>query len=118
MKAIILFLLLACIGLFSSVAYADDTIYIMGVYIPIIEGARPVKEESPLSPGISVAAYNVYKPLNDVISYYHDFLKGNNFLVIGGEERDGFNASVRKEDCMFTIRIYIDVNKTILQFVW
>ncbi|MBU0504218.1 MAG: hypothetical protein V1842_00835 [Candidatus Omnitrophota bacterium] len=118
MKTILLFLLLAHIGLFSSIAYGDQVINIMGQYVPIIEGARPAKEELNVSPGIRVAAYDVFKPLNDVISYYRDFLKGNNFLIIGGEERDGFNASARKEDCMFTIRIYIDVNKTILQFVW
>ncbi|MFH1398258.1 MAG: hypothetical protein ABIH27_06915 [Candidatus Omnitrophota bacterium] len=118
MKAILLFLILVYIGLFSSAVCADETINIMGVYIPIIAGAKPVKEGARLNPGIHVVAFEVSRPLNEVISYYHDFLIGNNFLLIGGEERDGFNAAVRKGESMFTVRIFSEVNKVIVQFVW
>ncbi len=103
---------------FFSFAYSDQTINIMGVSVPVIEGARPFKEEPPSNPGIHVTSYVILKPLNDVVSYYRDFLNENNFLIIGGEERDGFSAAVRKGESMFTIEIFLEANKTMLKFVW
>lgn len=118
MKTNILFLLLAYILLNIFVVYADQNIKIMGECIPIIEGAKPAKEELAKVADIRMATYEVFRPVNEVIGYYRDFFKGNNFLLIGGEEPDGFNASVRKENAMFTIRIFSKGDRSMLQFIW
>lgn len=108
--------------LFSSVLLtclcAAEMIEISGIQIPLIEDAVPVKGTEAQTTNAQIAAYAVDRPLSEVIKFYESFLKENDFLLMGGREDDNFNASVKKGETMFTLRIYSENQQTIIQFIW
>lgn len=66
-----------------------------------------------------VARYLVKKPLTEAVHFYTSFLAENGFSVLGGEQADGsFDASVKKDNVQFLLRVYIYKNMTMVQFVW
>lgn len=102
----------------TSFLYAD-TLEIFGMQIPIIEGAKVVKDTAGKSLKAKIANYITDKPLNEAVSFYKSFLKANGFLVIGGlEAQGGFNASVKKGNIQFSIHIYAEGGLTKIQFIW
>jgi hypothetical protein len=117
MSSRVLFLMLiVSIFLLNSV-YAQ-TIEISGIQIALIEGARHMHSSEAETIQGKVATYIVKKPLTEVIEFYKLFFKENDFRLIGGFDEEGFNASVRKGNLMFTLRVYSKNKKTILQFIW
>ena len=113
---VLFLILIASIFLLNSV-YAQ-TIEISGIQIPLIEGARRMhSSETEIIQG-EVVTYIVKKSQTEVVEFYKLFFKKNDFDLIGDFDEDGFNASVRKGNLMFTLRVYSRNKKTILQFIW
>lgn len=85
--------------------------------VPVIAGA--VKNGSSLgAENQRIAVYETDIPLSGVIDYYRSFFIANNFMILGGDDPYGYNASVKKEELMFTIRIFALGERTIIQFIW
>lgn len=100
-----------------SFLYAE-TVDILGMQIPLIEGAKLVKDEQEGSLKAKMVNYTVEKPLNEVVGFYQSFLETNGFRIIGGLEEGGsFNASVKRNDIQFCIRIYAQDGLTRIQFI-
>lgn len=108
--------------LFSSVLLtclcAAEMVEISGIQIPLIEDAVPIKGKGEQPANANMLVYTVDRPLSQVIKFYESFLKENDFSLIGGKEDDSFNASVKKGETMFTLRIYSENQQTIIQFIW
>lgn len=113
---LVLVLLLSLI--LSTALYAGQAIEISGFGVPLIENAKPVPGEDKQTANFRLATYAVDKPLADVVQFYESFLKENDFLILGPEEENGFSASVKKDNTMFTLKIYSENKKTIIQFIW
>lgn len=105
------------IFIFATFLFAED-IEIAGLKIPLIEGAQLVKGEQRQRTQARIVTYTVDRPLSEVTGFYESFLKENGFIVMGGAEEGGFNASVKKDEVMFTLRIYSQGERTVLQFIW
>ena len=103
--------------LFTS-AYAGVSIVISGKLIPVPEPAVSVAPDAVLAANARVATYSTDKTADETISFYEAFLKENGFIFIGGEDNGSFNASIKKGDCMFTLRIYVSGRKTLIEFIW
>lgn len=115
-KTPILALLLYLI--FFTYLYAEGIIEISGLNIPLIEGARVSHQGRQAEANATIVTYTVEKPLAEVIRFYETFLKDNAFLLMGGEEEGGFNASVKKGNAMFTLKVYAQDQHTLIQFIW
>jgi hypothetical protein len=113
-KAIILFLIFS-LGL-SAFLYAAQTITISGLSIPLIEGATHVDEQD--TPNVKVETFSAQKPMSEVSAFYSAYLNTNGFLLIGGANPDGFDASVKKGAAMFTLKIYSRGKLTFIRFIW
>lgn len=100
----------------SSIALAAGSFTVSGVALPLIEGA--VDHGDLGVDNANVETFVTGKPLAEVVAFYSAYFKDNGFLLIGGEEAGGFNASVKKDDSMFTVKVFAEKGKTILQFVW
>lgn len=109
-------------GLFSLIlltsAYADLSIEISGQLIPVPEPAVNLGTDAALAANARVQTYSTDKTVDETISFYEAFLKENGFIFIGGEDNGSFNASIKKGDCMFTLRIYVSGRKTLIEFIW
>ena len=114
MKKRILFL--APFLILALIVSAAEALDISGVSIPIIEGSGRASDAG--RDNANVETYIVNKPLAEVVAFYASYFKDNAFLIIGGEDSSGFNASVKKNAAMFTVKIYSQKDKTILQFIW
>jgi hypothetical protein len=97
---------------------AGEIIDVQGVSIPVIEGAVSAKNDDTGATNARVSTYSTDKTVLEVIRFYETFLGENGFIFIGGQENGSFNASVKKGECMFTLRIYSSGPNTILQFIW
>jgi len=117
MKRKILFLVLVISVFLTSNLFAERSLKIGEMDIPLIDGAS-VSIQKPQSANARIASYRIKKPLVEVISYYKSFLDDNGFLVIAGGENEDFSAAVKKGDTMFTLKIYTDKDATVLQFIW
>ena len=106
------------IMLTATAALFAGSIDIGALKIPIFEGAAFDKKEYKQDGRIAVSVYSVKKSLNEVISFYEKYLKENNFIVIGGRSGAGFDAAAKKDNTMFTLKIYYANQKTIIQFIW
>ncbi len=116
MKSKIFVLTAVSLLLWVNFLYADSLIKIAGESIPLIEGAMMLSTEKT---GVTtVLAYAVNKPLEEVAGFYQAFLKENGFMVIGGTQERGFNVSVKKDKTMFSLQIYSQGPRTIIQFIW
>ena len=118
MKAKILVLIAIFCLIFAGNLRADSTLVISGMQIPLMEGATPKQEAPQRLGGARVAVYSLDAALEDVVSYYESFIKDNGFAVIGGRVEQEFNASVRKGDVLFTLKISPKGKKTLVEFVW
>jgi hypothetical protein len=116
MKLKILILAVIFYLILSNSLFADPGIKISGIQIPLPE--RSIQKDSRLTPQARIVTYAVNKPLDEVVRFYESYLKENGFIVIGGAQEAGFNASVKKDSIMFTIRIYPQDGKTLIQFIW
>ncbi|MBU1726939.1 MAG: hypothetical protein KJ880_04860 [Candidatus Omnitrophica bacterium] len=95
--------------------FASD-IEIFGTLIPLPANAKEVS-----SPGLNKARMVTYKvklPVSEVVGFYKSFLKQNGFEVIGGNEEGEFNLSVKKNTCLFTLRVFPEGSNTVIQFIW
>lgn len=101
-----------------SNAYAQEAINISGTQIPIIEGAKSIDREAMQPREARIATYATEKTSASVIMFYESFFKNNGYLIIGGKKDDEFDASCKKENTMFTLRIYSKDSKAIIQFIW
>lgn len=112
-------LILAVIfGLVSVMAAQAASIEISGLGIPLVEGAKAIQGESGRTKEAHIATYVSDKTLADVIDFYRTFFSENAFLVIGGMEDDGFSASVKKDSGMFSIKIFSQNERVLVQFIW
>jgi hypothetical protein len=111
-----IFLFLVCFSLFCAIAFAAETVTIHSAVIPLIEGATPAEQSK--AANVKVEKFYVDKPLDEVVTFYSSYLKANGFLIIGGDSPTGFDASVKKEESMFTLKIYSEKGKTVIQFAW
>lgn len=98
--------------------YAGDLTQIAGIKIPLIEGAVPSAEEPAQPPNARLTSYSTHLPLEKVVEFYQNFLKGNGFTVIRGQEGGGFDISAKKGRVMFSLRIYSRGGRTLIQFIW
>ena len=110
-----------CAFLFSlifliSISSAAENVNISGVSVPLISGAAHVDEKD--SANVRVETFVVDKPLAEVIAFYSSFLKNNGFLSMGGEDPSGYNISAKKDNAMFTLKIYSQGQKTYINFIW
>lgn len=112
-------LLIFCfvLSLFTTV-FADGQIEIAGIAIPLIPGAKILEQSKAQPNAMRIVTYFVQMPLAEAVSFYQSFLRQNNFLIIGGADNFGFNAAVKKDAAMFTLRIYQGRQGTEIQFVW
>ena len=120
MKQRILVMGLLCLVFLQAIAaQADEVIEILGMKIPVIEGAEQVKETEGVSVKGHIVTFTVEKSLGETVGFYKSFFEQNNFLIIGGMESDGsFNAAVKKGDTQFSLLIYGKNGHTQIQFVW
>ena len=112
----LVFILAAFILIVGSRAYAAESVNVSGVGLPLIDGA--VHSGDMGVDSASVETFAISKPLAEVVAFYSAYFKNNGFLIIGGEDSSGFNASVKKDSSMFTVKIFAENGKTILQLVW
>ncbi len=101
-----------------TAAFAKLAIEISGQLIPVLEGAVSLGNDTALVTNARVSTYSTNKTVDETISFYEVFLKENGFIFIGGEDNGSFNASIKKGDCMFTLRIYLSGRKTLIEFIW
>ncbi len=99
-------------------AFAGLAIEISGQLIPVLEGAVSLGNDTALAANARASTYSTDKTVDETISFYEAFLKENGFIFIGGEENGSFNVSIKKGDCMFTLRIYPSGRKTLIEFIW
>lgn len=99
-------------------AYAQEAINIGQTQIPIIEGARSIENIAAQPEGARIITYATEQSSDSVIIFYETFFKNNAYLIIGGKKDAEYNVSLKKEDAMFTLRIYAPSGKTIIQFIW
>ena len=136
MKQRILVMGLLCLVFLQAIAaQADEVIEILGMKIPVIEGAEQVKETEGVSVKGHIVTFTVEKSLGETMAYEPENLIGRtvnvsmsnltgnlrmqNFLIIGGMESDGsFNAAAKKGDTQFSLLIYGKNGHTQIQFVW
>lgn len=111
------FLILTLIFI-SNCLYAQEAIDIAGAQIPIMEGAVSAQAEAVPLADTRIAAFTTEKSLDSVVIFYESFFKDNGYLVIGGKSGGEYNASLKKENTMFTLRIYSESGRTIIQFIW
>jgi hypothetical protein len=100
------------------VSFAANTLDILGTQIPLPEGARLISAAQNGATNLNTALYLSNKPLAEVTQLYKDFFIQNGYIIIGGDENGGFNASVKAEDVMFSIKVYSKDNQTMVQFAW
>ncbi|RJO64674.1 MAG: hypothetical protein C4540_03140 [Candidatus Omnitrophota bacterium] len=93
-------------------------IAVSGTELPIFEDSILVPEETRYSADLKVVTYAVSKPLEEVIAFYESFLKEQGFSCLGGRREGSFDASVKRGQSMFTLRIYTVQNRTIVQCIW
>jgi len=106
--------LFCCVYLY---VYAE-TLLISGSEVPLIQGAVISDAQVPAA-SARIKAYSVERPLKEVIDFYQEYLRQNGFLVIGGQGAEGFNAAVKKDKTMFTLRIFSERDtRTIIEFIW
>jgi len=110
--------LLLIFAFFLNPLFAAGVISISGTQIPVIEGAKADQEEEILSGEARIATYFTERPLEEAISFYESFFKGNGFAVIGGRDSTGFNVAVKKGNSMFSLRIFTQAGRTAIQFIW
>jgi len=113
-KAVFIFVVLILIV--GSKVFAVESVNVSGVSLPLVEGA--VHSGDMGIDNASVETFTFSKPLAEVVAFYSVYFKNNGFLIIGGEDSSGFNASVKKDSSMFTVKIFAEKGKTILQLVW
>lgn len=112
MKVLIL-LLTAC--LLVTPLFAGNII-VCGSPLPLIEGALPMGTEQ-------IGEAQVYtcvleRHIDEVVEFYENFFEKNKFQLIGGKKGNEYNVSVKRNGSMFTLRIYREDKRTIMQFVW
>lgn len=117
MKLRILFLTIVFSIFLSSFIHAQ-TIEILGTEIPLMKGARRLDSKESTIIQARVVSYIVNTSLSEAIEFYRIFFKENDFYLMGGEGKEGFNASVKKDEIMFTIKIYAKDKRTVIQFIW
>ena len=98
--------------------HAAGFVSIGGQDIPLMEGAVALRQESRQAVNLSVRAYAVGWSCEEAFAFYQDFFSSNGFEVVGGSEAGGYNISVKKSGSLFTLRIYAEQNKTLIQFIW
>jgi len=108
--------LLILVLLSTASSFASTGINIAGVFIPVIEGASHAEGKATINANVETLV--VDKPLAEVVAYYSSYLKQNGFMVIGGESPGGFDASVKKDNSMFTVKIYSVNNRKVINFIW
>lgn len=118
MKSKILFLSIFLFLTFITQLFAGNIVDIAGIQIPLIEGAVVSNTQEKLSSDVKVVTYTLAKPLAEVIEFYASFFRENNFILIGGKDKIGFNASIKKDNALFTLRISSFGANTVLQFIW
>ena len=118
MKIKIFCFILCYLLTFFLSAWAQDRIEIAGIQIPLCEGARLVQPASAGSAQAKVATYKVSRPKDAVSDFYLNYFKENNFLVIGGKQEGGLDISVKKDQVMFSLKVYAEDETTVIQFIW
>lgn len=107
------------LGIFIlNYAYAQEAINIGQTQIPIMEGAKSIQNTAAQPARASIVTYTMGQSLDSVIEFYESFFKNNAYLIIGGKKDAEYNVSLKKENVMFTLRIYASGGKTIIQFIW
>ncbi len=115
MKTKIIALILIILNIFISALHALE---ISGMQIMMIAGASLKKQSVEEGSSAKIVTYEVSKPLDEVVSFYELFFKGDGFSVIGGRQNNIYDAAVKKNNVMFSLRIYSEAGKTIIQFKW
>jgi len=110
-------LILASIFLLAGAASAES-IDILGIQVPLIEGAELIKRDSGSSKDAKVATYFADDAVSGVTEFYRMYFIKNDFLLIGGERDDDFNLSVKKGSVMFSMKVYRQNERTLIQFIW
>lgn len=117
-KTVTFFLCIVVMLCASCLLFAASSVEVAGLTLPLIAGAELLPSSASQSGVTHVITYSVDKPVADVVAFYQPYLLENGFTLIGGAEGDNFNASVKKADTMFTVRIFSANQKTLLQFIW
>jgi hypothetical protein len=95
-----------------------DTLMISGSEVPLVQGAV-ISNTQGSAGSARIKVYSVERPLKEIIDFYEEYLRENGFQVIGGQGPEGFNAAVKKEKTMFTLRIFSERDtRTIIEFIW
>ena len=107
----------AFIFLLAAAAYAE-AVDISGKQIPLIEGASLIKSDSGRTKEARVATYAVDRDIDTVTTFYRMYFYKNDFFVIGGDGGGDFNVSVKKDNVMFSVKVYRENERTLIQFIW
>jgi len=110
-------LILASIFLLAGAASAES-IDILGIQVPLIEGAELIMRDSGSSKDAKVATYFADDAVSAVTEFYRMYFVKNDFLIIGGDTDDNFDISVKKGDAMFGMKVYRQNERTLIQFIW
>ncbi|MBU2102128.1 MAG: hypothetical protein ABH865_05360 [Candidatus Omnitrophota bacterium] len=90
---------------------------VSGLEIPMIEAVSPVTRAHHVGSS-EVATYQTQASFAEAVRFYSSFFSQNNFMVLGNEEAGEYNVAVKKEDVMFTMRIYRNQGKIYVQCIW
>lgn len=100
-----------------SIVNAQETINIGGAEVPVIQGAIST-QSTVQAKQLRIVIYTTEASLESVVMFYESYLKNNEYIIIGGQKGDEYNAACKKGSAMFTLRIYAQSGKTIIQFIW
>jgi len=99
--------------------YASSVAEIAGLQLPLIEGAVAIKSSAESAAGqAKILSYSVNKPVEEVVAFYQAFLQENNFITIGNGAIGGLDVAVKKDTAMFSLKIFAQAGKTVVQFIW
>ncbi len=111
---VILVLLSACCFSVS----AQGTIEVAQGVVPLPEGTRSLKTLTMHKPDARMITFMVDQSLDEVIAFYEAFFNKHSFAVMGGQDAQGYNAAVKMNESMFTLKIYRTQAGTTVEFIW
>lgn len=103
---------------FLAGSEACEALSIASAEIPLPAAAVKIRDAGEAGGRARVASYALAAPVEEAVRFYTEFFARNGFLVIGGPSETGFNASVKKGDTLFGLRIWRDNDRTVIQFIW
>ncbi|MEI8348530.1 MAG: hypothetical protein WCI77_00110 [Candidatus Omnitrophota bacterium] len=114
----VLLIVLVSLDVCAGPAWPQEAIIIAQTAIPVIENARCIQNQGKVSADTHIATYRVNKNFTQVVEFYKDFFAAGGFSTMIEQSKDIFNMSVKKENVMFTMRIYPEGKQVAVQFIW